>query len=144
MILGQCVTITPCRLPDAIAIPMTTCLCGSLPQRSVKTTTLVPLELSFNAYSYIHTGNSFTQGRFNKHTAHSLYRIMVMTTSVIVCVMEKGTIVPGAGLKPTSLAFWVNVLPLHHVGSPMSPLYLYLPVYAITKVKSTTILHNVL
>ena len=27
------------------------------------------------------------------------------------------------GLKPTSLAFWASVLPLHHLGSLMSPLY---------------------
>ena len=31
--------------PDVINIPMPTSLCSSLPQRSVQTTTLVPLEL---------------------------------------------------------------------------------------------------
>ena len=31
--------------------------------------------------------------------------------------------VPRAGLKPRSLAFWASVLPSHHVGSLMSPLY---------------------
>ena len=38
-------------------------------------------------------------------------------------VMKMGNIVPRAGLKPTSLAFRDSVLPLHHVGCPMSPLY---------------------
>ena len=45
-----------------------------------------------------------TQGRFNNHTVHSLYSIMVMETSV-VGVMKIGNIVIRAGLKPTSLAF---------------------------------------
>ena len=36
---GQCATITACRLCDGTTIPMPTCLCGSLPQRSVPTTT---------------------------------------------------------------------------------------------------------
>ena len=33
-------TIIPRRLPDATTIPMSTCLCSSLPQRSVQTTTI--------------------------------------------------------------------------------------------------------
>ena len=33
--------ITPCRLRDVTTIPMSTCLCSSLHQRSVQTTTLV-------------------------------------------------------------------------------------------------------
>ena len=37
---GQCATSIPHSLPDVITIPMHTCLCGSLPQRSVQTTTL--------------------------------------------------------------------------------------------------------
>ena len=36
-------TITPQRFPDVLPTP--TCLCGSLPQRSVQNTTLNPLEL---------------------------------------------------------------------------------------------------
>ena len=31
--------------PDVTTIPMSTCLCSSLPLRSVQTTTLIPLEL---------------------------------------------------------------------------------------------------
>ena len=38
-------------------------------------------------------------------------------------------IVPRGGIEPTSLAFLASVLPLHHVGSLMSPLYPWLPVY---------------
>ena len=42
---GQCASIAPCRLLAATTRLMPTCLCGSLPQRSVQTSTLVPLEL---------------------------------------------------------------------------------------------------
>ena len=42
---GQCATITPCRLPGVTTIRTPTCVCSSLPQRSVQTTTLFPLEL---------------------------------------------------------------------------------------------------
>ena len=34
-------TITPHRLPDVTTMPTPTCLCDSLPQRSVQTTTLI-------------------------------------------------------------------------------------------------------
>ena len=44
------------------------------------------------------------QDRFNNPTAYSLYRIMVMATSVMG-VMKMGNTVPRAGLEPTSLAF---------------------------------------
>ena len=63
------------------------------------------------------------------HTAHSLYKIMDMATSV-VGVMKVGHILPRAGLEPTSLAFQASVLPLHHIGSLMSPLYPRPLVYA--------------
>ena len=69
------------------------------------------------------------QGRFNSNTALSLYRLLVMDTS-IVGVMKMGNIVPRAGIEPISLAFSVSVLPLHHIGSLMSPLYPHPPVYA--------------
>ena len=69
-----------------------------------------------------------TRDRFNNHTARSLYRIMVMATSV-VSVTKIGNILSRAGLEPTSLAFQANVLPLHHTGSLMSPLYPRPPVY---------------
>ena len=36
-------TITPCRLPDVATIPTPNCLCSSLPQRSMQTTTLLCL-----------------------------------------------------------------------------------------------------
>ena len=70
----------------------------------------------------------YTQGRFNNHTACSLYMIMVTATGV-VGRMKMGNIVARAGLKPTSLAVRANVLPLHHVGSLLSPLYPCPPVY---------------
>ena len=44
--------------------------------------------------------------------------------------MKVGKVVHRAGIEPTLLTFWVSVLPLHHVGSLMSPLYPQQPVYA--------------
>ena len=41
------------------------------------------------------------QGRFNNHTAHGLYRIIVMATSV-VGMMKMGNTFPRAGLEPIS------------------------------------------
>ena len=84
----------------------------------------------FNAYNYIQAMalHTHTQGMLNNHTACSLYRIMVMATSV-VGVTKMGNIVPKVGFKPTSLSFWASVLLLHHVGSLMSPLYPYPPGY---------------
>ena len=38
-------TITPPRLPDVTVLPMPACPCGFLPERSVKTSTITPLEL---------------------------------------------------------------------------------------------------
>ena len=68
----------------------------------------------------------YTEGRFNNHTAHSLYRIMDMETSVM-CVMKMGNIVPRVGPEQTSLAFWASVLPLHHICSLMSPQFPHPP-----------------
>ena len=44
--------------------------------------------------------------------------------------MKMGNIVPRAGLKTTSQAFWGSVLIFHHIGSLMSPLHPHLPDYA--------------
>ena len=52
-----------------------------------------------------------------------------MATSV-TGVMKTGNIVSRAGFEPTSLAFRASVLPLHHIGSLLSPLCPHLPVYA--------------
>ena len=52
-----------------------------------------------------------------------------MTTS-IVGVMKMGNNVPRADIESTSLAFRTSVLPLHHIGSLMSPLYPRSPVDA--------------
>ena len=70
-----------------------------------------------------------TQGRFNNHSAHSLYRIMVMATSVMD-VMKMENIVPRVGLEPTSLVFQASLLPFHHISSLTSLLYPRPPVYA--------------
>ena len=72
----------------------------------------------------------YTQGRFNSHTLHSLFRIMVTATSVMG-VTKMGNTVPRAGFEPTSLAFRDSVLPLQNAGSLMSPLCPRLPVYAV-------------
>ena len=50
-----------------------------------------------------------TQGRFNNGTAHSLYRIMVMATSV-VGVMNMGNIASRARTEPTPLILCASVL----------------------------------
>ena len=77
-----------------------------------------------NAYNYIQamTLHIHTHGRLNNHIAHSLYKIMIMATSVMD-MMKMGNIVPRAGLEPSYLAFPASVLPLYHIGSLMSPLY---------------------
>ena len=49
-------------------------------------------------------------------------------TNIVMGVTKMGNIVPRAGLKPTSLAFWASVLPLHYIHLLMSPLYPILPV----------------
>ena len=47
---GRCATKIPCRLPDVSTIPMPTCLCGSLPQRSVQTTKHLPQYFIYSSY----------------------------------------------------------------------------------------------
>ena len=61
---------------------------------------------------------------FNKHTMGSLYRNHGHGTSVVHEV-KMGKIVPGAGIKLTSLPLYPSVLPLHHLGFLIScpPLY---------------------
>ena len=59
--------------------------------------------------AYIQIMTLHTQGRFNNRTAHSLYMIIVMATSVMG-VMKMGKIVPSVGIKQISQAFWVSVL----------------------------------
>ena len=41
-------------------------------------------------------------------------------SSCVMGVTKMGNIVPRAEMEPTSLAVWVHVLQLHHVGSLMS------------------------
>ena len=55
----------------------------------------------------------------------------------VVGVMKMGNIVSRAEVKSTSLAFQASVLPLHDVGSLMSPLYPCLPVLAERSVQTT-------
>ena len=38
-------------------------------------------------------------------------------------VMKVENIVPRVGIKRAFLAFWASVVPLHHIGSLISPLY---------------------
>ena len=97
---------------------------------------------SFNAYNYIHT---YTHIHTHIHT----YRQWAYTytgqvqqsysaqfvqdpghSTSVMGVMKMGNIVPRARIKPTSLTFWVSVLPVHHVASLMSPLYPRAPIYA--------------
>ena len=57
--------------------------------------------------AYIQAMALYTQGRFNNHTECSLYRIMVMATSVRG-EMNMGNCVPRPGIEPTYLAFLAN------------------------------------
>ena len=50
-----------------------------------------------------------TQGRFNNHTAHSFYRIMVMAM-IVVDRIKMGNIMRRAGTKATAVAFQAGVL----------------------------------
>ena len=54
----------------------------------------------------------------------------MVTAISVLDVMKMGNIVPRAGLEPTSLHIQASVLPLHHVGSLMLPMYPSLPIYA--------------
>ena len=47
--------------------------------------------------------------------------------TTVMGVLNIGNILPRVRIKP---AFWAIVLPLHHIDSPMSPLYPGLPVNA--------------
>ena len=71
---------------------------------------------------YIQAVTSHTQGRFNDHTEHRLYRLVV-TLIRVVGEMIVGNIAPRAGIEPISLTFHNSVLPLY-LGSLMSPCYL--------------------
>ena len=63
--------------------------------------------------------------------------------SSIVGEMKMGNIVPRAGLKHTSLTFQASVLPFHHIGSLISPLYLRPPVYvALCLQRQCRLLHS--
>ena len=115
----------PHRLPDVTTIPTPTCLCSSLPERSVQPTTLIPHK-PFKTYNYIQavTSHSYIQGRFNNHRVHSLYRIMVMEP--VTWVWWKWEIFCLERIEPTSLAFRASVLtipPCRHPDVTSLPVY---------------------
>ena len=98
-------SLTPLRLlsiPDITTIPIHTCICSSLTERSVQPITS-PHDLKYKPVSILIL-TMYIHGGFNRHTSLSSYRIMVTETSV-VGVMKMGNIVPRAVFKPTSLAF---------------------------------------
>ena len=80
---------------------------------------------SFHAYNYIHISNGLTY----TYTGYvqQLYSVYVVQAhglgTSVVDVMKMGNIVPRVGIEPTSLAFWVSLLPLHHIVPLMSPIY---------------------
>ena len=77
----------------------------------------------------------YTQGRFNNHIVHSLFRIMVMVTSVMG-VMKMGN-VPRVGIKSTSPAFWASVPTItpHRLPdvTPHPPIDTYLFMWLLTR-----------
>ena len=112
--------------PDVTTIPTPTCLCTSLPQRSVQKCK------SLSAYNYMRACNGLTYkytGQIQQPHLAQLEQDPGHGTSV-VDVMKMGIIVPRVGIKPPSLAFWASVLPLHRARSLMSPLYPLLPICA--------------
>ena len=70
--------------------------------------------------------NSFWNGAYRLLEKSSSYTYMY---TYVVGVTKIESIVPSAGVDPTSLAFRASVLPLNHVDSLMSPLSPYPPVY---------------
>ena len=113
---GSVLTFTPPRFPGFTILPMPTCLCASLPERSGQTLHSSPWNCkSCNAYNCTCI---LAQRRFSNHIAHSLYRIMDMETSVMM-VMKMGNIVPRTGIEPiTSLAFQASVLTITPLRLP--------------------------
>ena len=108
--------IAPHMLDDVTTLPTPTCLCTSLPQRSVWTnytclTVIINLLMLTITYTQAMVSHKHTQGRFNEHTVHSLYRILV-TAPVLWLWRKWGNIVPRARLRSTSLVFWASFLPL--------------------------------
>ena len=85
-------TITPLRLSNVTTVSMPTSLCSFMPQRSVLTTTPVPLEL------YVHMSRQSHHIHEHRvvqqpYTVDSLYKTMVKTTSV-VGVLKMGNVGP--------------------------------------------------
>ena len=123
--------IYPC-LPAYVALCLR-CQCRLLHSPPPKIVSLLILTSRYIQAMAIHM---HTQGRFNNHTAHSL-----VTATSVTGVTKMGNIVPRAGLKPTSLAFWTSVLPLHHIGPLMSLLYPRPPVYTTPCLRGQCSLH---
>ena len=65
-----------------------------------------------------------------KQHNHALLIYVKLCNNTVMGVMIMGNIVPSVGGKPTSRAFRVSLLPVHHIISLMSPLYPCLPIYA--------------
>ena len=125
--------MTPHRLPDFTTIPV-----YAVPCPSADYYTRLPLNCkSFNAYNFIHTGNGLT---YTNRIGLTIIQRVACTGSwswqPVSCVCDKTrNIVPRAGIEPmwcngSTLAFQASVLPLHHIGFLMSPLYRCTPVYA--------------
>ena len=65
------------------------------------------------------------------------------SNDIFVGVMKMGNIVPRMAVEPTSMALRASVLPLHHVGSLMSPLYpLYLSFLPQRSMQTTTMVYG--
>ena len=114
-------TITSHKFPDVTTLPMPTCLevSANYYTRPPGIVSLLILTITYIQSMVLHI---HTQGRFNDHTACSLYRIMVTATGGMG-VTKMGNTVPKAGLKPTSLALLASVLSLLNIGFMMSPIY---------------------
>ena len=94
---------------------------------------IVSLLMHIITYIQVVISHTYTQGRFNTRTVHSLYRILVTVTMYWGWwKMEMGNILPRVGIEPTLVAFRVSVLTITPSSLPgvnilPTPTYYFLP-----------------
>ena len=117
-------TITPPSLPDAITLSLFTCLCGSLPERSVQTVTTLSLLNGLHLHRLIFT-ITYRQCTYVHIELHGVgsttVQRMPCTESwswkpVSRGVIKMGNIAPRAGFEPNTscyarISVLTNMLP---------------------------------
>ena len=100
--------------PGVTTISTASCLCSSLPQRSVQTTTLIPLELYVFQCLQLHTQRQWPYICIDSIGSTTIQHIALLDAgqgTSVMGVMKMRNIVPRSELEPTSLAFQASVLP---------------------------------